>query len=432
MTLEDLKTKSVAVLGAGTEGKAIASYLVRHGVKPVLFDDVIAASSDFSEFDQKFWQDLGIELNFGTGIFAKLVNFEVIFRSPGIPYLSPYLQAAREAGAVTTSQAKWFFANCPAPIIGVTGTKGKGTTSSLIYEIIKASNQQKAYLTGNIGKTQPLEILDVLRPTELVVYELSSFQLQDLDQSPHVGVVLMITEDHLDHHGSLGEYRTAKAAITKFQNEQDFAVINRDNSISMHIGALGGGQKYFFSRQHPVEQGSFVSGFRLEVKNVIGKNYSFDLSQVQLRGEHNHENFAAAVIASLLVGMPEAVIQETLNTFRGLEHRLEFVTEQQGIKFYNDSISTVPATAVAAARAFSEPLILILGGSDKHLSYDDMGQQLAALPNLKTVVLVGSVAPQIKQALEAARYSGQFIEPTPTFKATMSEVKKVAQLRCQK
>jgi UDP-N-acetylmuramoylalanine--D-glutamate ligase len=428
MTLEDLKIKSVAVLGAGMEGKAIISYLVRHGVKPVLFDDKIAGRENLSEADQKLLTDLDIEARFGQSVFSKIQDYEVIFRSPGISSLSPYLRAAQEAGAVITSQTKWFFANCSGNIIGITGTKGKGTTASLIYEMIKAGKTQNVFLTGNIGKTQPLEILDMVKPTDLIVYELSSFQLQDLTQSPHIGVVLMITEDHLDYHSSLGEYHTAKTAVTKFQNEQDFAVINQDNTTSIQIGNMGAGQKYFFSREKEVDKGSFVNNQMIQVQNVLGNNYSFDISNAQLRGQHNYENFCAAVLASLLVGVPKQAIQNTLETFRGLEHRLQFVGEQMGIKFYNDSISTVPATAIAAAKAFSEPLIMILGGSDKHLSYDEMGKKLASLSNLKAVALIGTVAPQIEAALDAAAFQGQIIEAGMSLGTALSEIKKIAAL----
>jgi UDP-N-acetylmuramoylalanine--D-glutamate ligase len=205
--LQELQTKKVAVLGYGQEGKAVTSYLQKHGVVPTICD--VRPFEKFSPEEQTLLTNAPRIL--GESYLDTLTDFKIVFRSPGIWRLHPKLTEAERKGVVISSQAKWFFSHSPAVHVGVTGTKGKGTTSSLVREILSAGFPQKqVVLTGNVGKTQPLEILDSLDQDSLVVYELSSFQLQDLDVSPHVACVLMVTSEHLDHHKDLAEYHDAK------------------------------------------------------------------------------------------------------------------------------------------------------------------------------------------------------------------------------
>jgi len=421
----DLKERRVGVLGYGQEGRAVIEYLLRHGTKhkPVLFDK--RPWDKFRAEEQDSITRAGLDKVLGADYLEHLGKVEVLFRSPGNWRLAPQILAAEKAGLVVTSQVKWFFEHCPGPIIGVTGTKGKGTTASLIAHILQ---KRQAILTGNVGKIQPLEILDALTPANIIVYELSSFQLQDLEQSPHIGVVLMVTEDHLDVHASVDEYRAAKQAITKYQASEDFAIINDDYVASQAIGQLGEGQKYYFSRRHEVRQGAWVEGSNLIVKipQVVAEPVSFDLSLVPLRGRHNWENAAAAVLACLCAGAGAEDISQLLPSFKGLPHRLEALPEQNGVKFYDDSISTVPDTAEAAVKSFDEPLTVILGGYDKGAKFGGLAKTIAETPNIKAVAAIGATAPAIISALEKAGYGQTLLHGYQNLRETMAAIKEIA------
>ena len=396
MGITDLKNKMVAILGYGQEGKATTEYLIKHGIKPVLFDE--RPWEEWEKQQQDEIKALGVNFIFGSQAFLELKGFDLAFRSPGIP-LSKL--TASNYQLITTSQTKFFFDNCPCKIIGVTGTKGKGTTASLIYEILKATSY-KSYLTGNIGKTQPLEIIDDLKKDDWVVYELSSFQLQDLQTSPHIGVVLMVTSEHLDYHKDQAEYIEAKSAITKYQTAQDFAIINSDFPSSVKIGEQGQGQKIYFSRQKQLEDGIFTVNNEIGVRNVLGFSYQLPTTNYQLKGNHNLENIQAAIGASIAAGITDFnVIQSAITNFKGLEHRLEFVAEKNGIKFYNDSFSTTPETAIAAIKSFSEPEVLIFGGSSKKSDFTELGQTINASKNIKAVILIGQEAKRIKSVIQS-------------------------------
>lgn len=385
MGINDLKNKHVAVLGYGQEGQAITRYLTKHGVKPVLFDH--RPWEAWEKEQREEIKNLGLNFIFGPDAFLELRTFDVAFRSPGIP-----IQKIKDLGLKLeiTSQTKFFFENCKAEIIGVTGTKGKGTTASLIYHIL-ATNRfpltTKVYLTGNIGKTQPLDILDNLQPEDWVVYELSSYQLQDLTQSPHIAVVLMVTGEHLDYHKDLAEYHSAKSSITRNQTPADWAVINSAYPASVEIGYLGLGKKVYFSGQE---------------FNLLPEE------KIQLKGRHNLENIQAAAKVAEILDIDPAITKQAIAEFRGLEHRLEFVAEKGGIKFYDDSFSTTPESAVAAIKAFSEPLVVILGGSKKNSDFTELAKTIAQTPNIRALILIGDEAPRIKQAI------GEFLKaPKP-------------------
>ncbi len=392
MTLSDLNNKQIAVVGYGMEGKAIVKYLLKHKLTPVLVDEL--PWEKWSAEEQLAIKSLKINFIFGPDAFLELGTFDIIFRSPGIPILK--LKQHVPKTCIITSQTKWFFDHCPSKIIGITGTKGKGTTTSLIYHILKTQTTHTVYLTGNIGQTQPLEILDELTPSAYVVYELSSFQLQDLDKSPHIAVVLMVTSEHLDYHKDLNEYQTAKANLTRFQTEQDFAVINADYENSVKIGKLSSGKHKFFSRQKPV-----VDGCYLETDAIITteSNFRFAIKHFPLRGKHNLENICASILVARILKVEFEAINHALTNFKGLEHRLEFVANQGGIQYFNDSFSTTPETAIGAISSFFEPLIVILGGSSKNSNFTELGKTINTTPNLKAVILIGEEAKKIQQVI---------------------------------
>lgn len=453
MEIKDLQGKLVAVLGYGLEGKATAAYLLKHGVTPVLFDQ--RPFEQWPVDEQNYIKSLQINFIFGPDAFMELAGFDVAFRSPGIRLSdlqlttgnsdasvgAPTLKGRR--GLQLTSQTKWFFDNCPAKIIGVTGTKGKGTTCALINDMLKTQNQSgkslsRTFLTGNIGKVQPLEFLDGLDQDDWVVYELSSFQLQDLEKSPHIAVVLMVLAEHLDYHKNVKDYHEAKIPIVKFQNAGDIAIINHDFPASMAIGAFGKGKKLFFSRQKAVKPGCFVkdddivmpdSNFSAKGGFATGGQLIIPISSLQLKGLHNLENVCAAVLASTAAGCGPGSIKKAAKKFKGLEHRLEYVCDVDRIKYYDDSFSTTPETTIAAVKSFTEPLILILGGSSKNSEFTELGKVISGQKNIKAVILIGREAGKIKDAItKAGEFSGKILEEAKSmpeiFKQALSTAQK--------
>lgn len=356
-------TQKVAILGYGLEGKDAEKYFQTRGAKITILDQ---------KFDKNYLKNLN--------------DFDLIVRSPGVYRYLPEIIAAEKAGVKITSAIKIFFENCPAKIIGVTGTKGKGTTATLIYEILKKAGKD-VYLAGNIGKPY-LKLLPVLNPQSYVVLELSSFQLIDLDRSPYLAVVLNITLDHLDWHKSKEEYVNAKKNIVAHQSARDFAVINEEYFSSKNFARITPAKVIFFS------------------KKTLPEKYKKNLF---LRGEHNLENIAAAVSVAKILKIADAKIIPVLTSFKGLEHRLELVANVRGVTFYNDSFATGPQPTIAAIRSFKEPLTLILGGSDKGLDYDELGREIAKAEQVKKVIIIGKVGPLIIRSLNKAKYRGAII-----------------------
>jgi UDP-N-acetylmuramoylalanine--D-glutamate ligase len=423
MDTKNLQNKLVAVLGYGIEGKAVTKYLLQHGISPVLFD--AKPWSNWSVDDQEKIKALGVNFIFGEDYLKELKGFDVIFRSPGVKLSD--LKDKLSTNAILTSQTKWFFEYCPAKIIGVTGTKGKGTTCALIYEILKADGKN-AYLTGNIGQVQPLEILDNLKAEDFIVYELSSFQLQDLTQSPHIAVVLMVTSEHLDYHKNLEEYVNAKANIAKFQTKDDFLIYNVDYSNSVKIAEQSSGTKLRISAKQFEYPGCSVFSGWVTMGDLKGVNYPvIETSKLQLKGAHNWENICAAMEAAYFAGCENEVAESVTKNFKGLEHRLELVTEKNGIKFYNDSFSTTPETAIAAMKAFSEPEILILGGSSKKSNFENLGKIIINSTNLKTIILIGQETNRIKDAInQAGFFSGKILDGAINMKEIFQQIQSVA------
>jgi UDP-N-acetylmuramoylalanine--D-glutamate ligase len=392
MKLSDLHSYKIGVLGFGREGQAVFSYLKKHGLTAKIFDENPEAISVLKEAEAP------VEFISGENYLDDISHCTLLFRSPGIWRNHPKILEAENNGIVITSQTKWFFENSPAKIIGVTGTKGKGTTSSLIYETLKAAGKN-AFLTGNIGKVQPLEFLEDLSETDLIVYELSSFQLQDLTQSPSIGVCLMTTSDHLNHHSDLKEYHSAKSAVTAFQTKGDIAIYNADYEASNRIGQMGNGNKFAISAKDKPTLGAYISGERIS-SNTGGQTLEMDFVHRKLRGAHNLENIAASVLACLALNIDAKIIEKTANEFAGLEHRLQYVGSFEDVAYYNDSISTVPDTTIAALNAFIQPIHLLLGGSEKGLSYDRMVKDISQRSNIASITLLGETGKTIEQLLK--------------------------------
>lgn len=389
----------IAVVGYGVEGKSVVKYFGKRKHEITICD----INGEIAKLPEAKSRNFSWKV--GPHYLNNLGGFDLIFRSPGIPYLKPEFNAIRSQ---LTSATKYFFEKCPCPIVGVTGTKGKGTVSSLIYEMLRrvegGSGGQKinrVFLGGNIGAS-PLDFLDELKPGDLVILELSSFQLQDLNKSPFISVVLGISEDHLDHHKDLDEYIEAKKNIVKFQGTADFAVIDADNEVSNSFAKDTKAKIFKVSLESLIGDGCFIKVGKLIFKRGETGVIFGEKNRVGLIGEHNLKNILAAGAVANLLGVPVNIIEKATREFKGLPHRLELVGEKNGAKFYNDSASTNPSTTIAALRAFNTPTILIAGGSEKNADFSPLGLEIAKRKNIKTVILMGQTRGRIESAIEKA------------------------------
>jgi len=362
--------------------------------------------------------------------FNNLDAYDLILRSPGIKL--SYLQ---NLGDKVTSHTKIFFDLCPCKIIGVTGTKGKGTTSSLIYEMLKLEGKD-AYLGGNIG-TPPLSFLEKLKKDSIVVLELSSFQLQDLTKSPNLAVVLMVTREHLapdrkegthqNYHSSVEGYIDAKRNILRYQTESDFAIVNKDYPASRESDVHTAGQIFYASREDKVVEGCFVKNGKVTVRRGGVEEGIVETSKILLPGKHNLENVCAATMAAVLAGVDRKNIAQVLRTFKGLEHRLELVAEKNGVRYYDDSFSTTPETAIAAIEAFEVSEILILGGSSKKSDFKELGQVIFEKPNIKAIIGIGEEWEKIKEAIGHQRAGIEYIEDCKNMADIVAAASKIAE-----
>jgi len=353
-TINQLKNKKIAVLGLGREGQATLNFLKKNKIKAEVLD---------AKFDRNY--------------INKLKNYDFIFRTPGFPRLHPKLLAAEKNGAIISSHIKLFFDLCPAKVIGVTGTKGKTTTTLLVYQILK-SKYKNVFTAGNFGKPA-LDILPKLNKNSVVVLELSSFQLQDLHKSPHIAVITNITLDHLDPSGQFAaethqtaqEYFDSKMNIIRPQKTGDFAIIHP--SLKLKTKNIGQAKKIFPEAR---------------------------LLETKLKGGHNLENIALAVQVGKILKVPEKNILKAAKNFRGVEHRLEFVRKVNGISFYNDSAATNPEATLAALKSFEELIHLIIGGYDKGLDYKKLIKHISKSRNIKSIMLIGQLKNKLYKLLK--------------------------------
>ena len=359
----------IAIAGYGIEGKSSYAYFRSLGHDVTILDQRPTVEGLSS----------GTLTVLGNEAFAHLDEYDMVVRTPSLP--PRLLSGARKVWSATNE----FFAQCPAPIIGVTGSKGKGTTCSFIAGILREAGLT-VHLVGNIG----LPALDVLRDVtanDVVVYELSSFQLWDIEKSPQVAVVLMIEADHLDIHADLKEYVDAKAAITRYQTNDNTAVYYQENQFSRTIGEASPGQKVPF----PSELSAHVKGDSL----YYGEQELCLTKSLKLPGVHNLDNACAAIDAAWLFTQDVRAIEKGLGSFTGLPHRLKFVRDVDGASYYDDSIATTPGSVVAAIKAFDQPKVLILGGSSKGKVDFDSIAIAASERNVKAVILIGKQADAI-------------------------------------
>ena len=390
---EFLRFRKVAIIGLGVSNIPLIDYMNEKKAKVTIFDDREEKSIP-KEILEKI-KTYKFDYSFGKDCLKKLVNFDIIFRSPSCLPTKPELEIESKRGAIVTTEIEMLMKMCPCKIIGVTGSDGKTTTTSLINCILKKAGY-KTYLGGNIG-TPLFTKLNEIKPQDIVVLELSSFQLMGMDVSPNIGVITNITPNHLNIHKDYEEYIEAKKNIFKYQNENDKVVLNYDNEITNKCSKEAKSNVVFFSRKNKLENGFIVDNKIIkECKDGI-REHILDTKDVILRGNHNYENIATAIAATRgLVDIDIAV--EAVKEFKPVEHRLEFIREMGGTKWYNDSVSSSPTRTIAGLKSFDEDIILIAGGYDKNLDYTPIAKPI--VDKVKGLILIGQTSGKIFEAVK--------------------------------
>jgi UDP-N-acetylmuramoylalanine--D-glutamate ligase len=374
---------NIAIVGFNTEGQATYDFLKQQGHVLTICDR-----------DSNILVPEGAASVLGDSYLDDLDRFDMIIRTAGMPP-RVILEKNPEVAHKISTHINEFFKACPTKnIIGVTGTKGKGTTSTLIYKILQAAGKD-VQLGGNIG-VPPLSFIDKLNAESWVVLELSSFQLIDVQFSPHIAVCLMVVPEHLDWHASMDEYVKAKSQLFAHQTSEDIAIFYSQNDLSRQIAGHSPGQKlpYFTDPGATIDNGSI----KIDNQDICRTD------ELQLLGAHNWQNVCAAVTAVWQVTQDIEAMRTVLKSFTGLPHRLEFVRELDGVQYYDDSFGTTPETAIVAMQSFEQPKVLILGGSDKGASYDELAKAVAT-GNVRKVLLIGDQAGRIQSALEAVGFT---------------------------
>lgn len=397
MTLQEyiasLRGKTVAVIGIGVSNTPLLRLLLREGIAVTACDrsDRAKLGALAGELEAA-----GAKLQLGDGYLQNLSQ-DVIFRTPGLRPDVPELEAARARGSVITSEMEVFFQVCPCPIIAVTGSDGKTTTTTIIAELLRAAGHT-VHVGGNIGHPLLAEAGSI-RPTDWAVLELSSFQLMTMTRSPHIAVLTNLAPNHLDVHKSMEEYVWAKENIFRHQQPGDIAVFNLDNAITRELSAHAPGRALYFSRREEPENGVFLRGNAVISRRDGRERQIMTTEDIRLPGVHNVENYMAA-IAAVDGLVPDDVIRTFARTFNGVEHRIELVRTWRGVRFYNDSIASSPSRTIAGLRSFKEKVILIAGGYDKHIPFDVLGPEV--VEHVKLLILCGATADKIRAAVEQA------------------------------
>jgi len=389
---KNLNNKKVAIIGLGVSNEPLIDYLYNLKAKISVFDKRTEEKIDTNIL--KKIQKYNIDKYFGENYLSKLKDFDIIFKSPSCRPDLPEIQAEIERGAKLTSEIELVLELAPCKIVAVTGSDGKTTTTSLIYEILK--NKYKCYLGGNIGIPLFTQIKD-MKPEDIVVLELSSFQLMTMQKSPNIAVVTNVTPNHLDIHKSYEEYMEAKANIFKNQEENDILILNNDNEITKNFVKQANGKVILFSSKEKIENGVIYHDGIIKVVEDGLRRHILKLKDTNLRGIHNAENICAAIAATKeLVEIEDQI--SAIKKFQGVQHRLEFVKEINGVKWYNDSIASSPTRTIAGLNSFDEEIVLIAGGYDKHLDYEPIAEPI--LNKVKTLILMGQTAGKIYNSVK--------------------------------
>ena len=379
-----LRGKRIAVLGLGVSNRPLVRLLLEFGCDVLGCDRTPREKLDAEVLQL---EEMGCKLSVGDN-YLDGVEADILFRTPGMHPGNPAIEALRSRGAQVTSEMEVFFEVCPCTLLAVTGSDGKTTTTTLVSEMLKAAGKT-VWLGGNIG-TPLLPLVRQMKEDDYAVVELSSFQLMDMTRSPKRAIITNLAPNHLDIHKDMEEYVDAKKNIFRFQNPGDLLILNADNEIT--AGFMGNGITRFFSRQGKAAHVVLKDGVIYRGGKAV-----LNAADILIPGVHNIENYMAAI--AMVEGLVEdEVICQVAKTFGGVEHRIELVRIKNGIRYYNDSIASSPSRTIAGLRSFSEKVLLIAGGYDKHIPYDVLGPEICT--HVKHVFLCGATAPQIRAAVE--------------------------------
>lgn len=415
MTIQEWKKQiqgcETAVIGIGVSNLPLIRVLCSAGAKVYAHDKRTA--EQMPEVSAEL-EELGVTMVLGADYLERIADtVTVIYKTPGLRCDCPALKTAAERGVKITSEMELFFELCPAPIIAVTGSDGKTTTTSLIYDMLCRGGYH-CYLGGNIGHPLVAE-LEEMKPTDRVVLELSSFQLHTMKQSAQIAVVTNVTPNHLDWHTDFDEYRESKKAVFAYQGEDGVAVLNYDNPNTRAFGAEARHPLYFSSKEllddgYCLQDGDIV--FR---KGGLTEREVLNVADIYIPGMHNVENYMAAIAATDAL-VSDAAVRTTAKEFKGVPHRIEFVRELDGVKYYNDSIASSPARTTAGLVSFGDKkVVLIAGGYDKKIPFTEFGPVVNA--RVKKLILVGSTSEKIETAVKQA----ENYQNLPIFRCTEFE-----------
>lgn len=383
-----IKDKNVAVVGIGISNIPLIHFLVNLGAHVTAFDrkDELALGEPGEELKK-----VRVKLELGEDYLNNLIGFDVVFKTPSMRIDNPALVKAKESGSYITSEMEEFVRYCPAKVFGITGSDGKTTTTTLVYNMLKTEGH-KTWVGGNIGNPLFASIEDI-KEDDKVVLELSSFQLMTMDVHIDCALITNITPNHLDVHKDMDEYTEAKKNIFKAQEKENILVLNRDNNVTNSLVEEAKGRVMQFSIKGEIHEGAYFKNNKLILKDVE----VCELQDIKLKGMHNVENLLGAFC---LVSEDVSVesMKKVATNFTGVEHRCEFVREIDGVKYYNDSIASSPTRTLAGLKAFEKPVILIAGGYDKHIPFEPLAEE--GYEMIKALVLLGATKEKIKDAFD--------------------------------
>ena len=390
-----LKGKRVAVIGLGVSNIPLIDYLHNFKAAVTVFDKREIDDIDKNVMDKV--TDYGMEFSLGHDYLSKLRGFDLVFRSPSCLPTTPELVKEEKRGAIITTEVEMCMKLTPSKVIGITGSDGKTTTTTLISEILKAKGYN-VFLGGNIGTPLFTEV-EKMRPEDIVVLELSSFQLMGMSVSPSIAVVTNVTPNHLDYHKDLDEYIAAKKSILQYQGEDDILVLNYDNDVTREYAKDAKGKVVFFSDQVKLDDGYIVDEGMIKFCDNKLRKHILNVKDVNLIGKHNYQNICAALAATASL-VDENTAKRVVCDFKGVHHRLEFVMRNsKGVKWYNDSASTSPARTISGINAFDDKVILIAGGYDKNLDYVPIAKPI--VDGVCGLILMGATKNKIFNAVTA-------------------------------
>ncbi len=387
----------VLVIGAARQGLALARFLAARGTQVTINDQSPAEKLAQA---RAALEGLPVVWSLGGHPLSLLDQADLVCISGGVSPTLPIVAEAFRRGLPVTNDSQIFMQEVPCPVIAITGSAGKTTTTTLVGLMAAAAVEapRKAWVGGNIGRPL-IDQVEQIQPQDLVVLELSSFQLEQMTTSPHIAAILNITPKHLDRHGTMEAYTAAKARILAFQNRQDSAILNREDPGSWQLARNVQGNLLSFGLQRPGagQNGTYLEDGRLYFQNGQGREELFEASLIRLRGAHNRLNVLAACAVGLAAQFPHAALSQGVDGFNGVPHRLEFVREWNGARWYNDSIATAPERVIAEIEAFDEPLVLMLGGRDKDLPWERLAELIHQ--RVDHVILFGEAAAKIQAAI---------------------------------